>query len=261
MFETFEPRVLLAADTVVPRVEGSIDVPGEVDRYVFSVQDEIRVVFDSLTADSSLQWSLEGQAGSIASAIPLRSADAIDRGGAVAYDLPPGDYTLSIDGTGDRTGSYAFRILDLGRAATVTPGTSVSGQLGPANETDAYNFVGTAGQTYFFDRTQQGGDTWWRLIGPDGRSVWGPTSMTSDVENVTLAQTGLYSLLVEGRVTTTTARTMPSRSTRWSTRPSPWFWARARRWRRPGRTAAAWYSTARTGCRRPTRPGCTHRAW
>ncbi len=33
VFESVEPRVLLSGDAVVPRVDGRIDVPGEVDQY------------------------------------------------------------------------------------------------------------------------------------------------------------------------------------------------------------------------------------
>jgi len=43
-----------------------------------------------------------------------------------------------------------------------------------------------------------GGDTYWRLLDPFGRPVWGPTGIGSDVD-VTLTYAGTYTLLVEGR--------------------------------------------------------------
>ena len=41
-------RVLMSGDGVVPRVDGRIEVPGEVDRYVFTLASDVKVVFDSL---------------------------------------------------------------------------------------------------------------------------------------------------------------------------------------------------------------------
>jgi hypothetical protein len=104
LIEALEPRVLLAADPVMPRVDGHIDVPGEVDRYSFSLKNDVRIVFDSLTADPQMQWSLQGPGGSVVPPTSMRSADSADIGGNTAIDLKAGDYTLSVDGTGDHTG-------------------------------------------------------------------------------------------------------------------------------------------------------------
>lgn len=65
LLEALEPRVLLSADPVVPRIDGRIDVAGEVDRYTFTLNSNVRVVFDSLTADTQLQWSLSGPQGAV----------------------------------------------------------------------------------------------------------------------------------------------------------------------------------------------------
>ena len=65
LVEAFEPRVLLSGDTVVPRIDGRIDVPGEIDKYSFTLKNDVRIVFDSLTADPQMQWSLQGPGGSV----------------------------------------------------------------------------------------------------------------------------------------------------------------------------------------------------
>ena len=207
VFESVEPRVLLAGDAVVPRVEGRIDVPGEVDQYTFTLQNDVRVVFDSLTPNSGVEWSLDGPAGSVVSGRSFRQTDSVDQSAPPVLGLKAGNYTLSVDGTGDTTGDYAFRLIDLGKAAALTPGIEVTGNLTPANETDAYTFSAIAGQRFYFDRTVSGSDTWWRLIGPDGKALWGPDGMGSDEAVVTVAQTGVYTLLVEGRVTSTATAT------------------------------------------------------
>ncbi|MBY0467445.1 MAG: LEPR-XLL domain-containing protein, partial [Burkholderiaceae bacterium] len=203
LVEALEPRVLLSGDTVVPRVDGRIDVPGEVDKYSFSLKNDVRIVFDSLTPDSQLQWSLAGPNGTVVPPTSLRSADGVDLSGNTALDLKAGDYTLSVDGVADKTGDYSFRLVDLSKAQSLTPGTTVTGQLSPASETDAYSFTANAGERYFLDSRLSQGDTWWRLITPDGKNAWGPTSAGGDIDTFTTTQTGTYTLLVEGRVTAT----------------------------------------------------------
>jgi hypothetical protein len=201
LVEALEPRVLLSGDTVVPRVDGRIDVPGEVDKYSFNLKNDVRIVFDSLTPNDQLQWSLNGPNGAVVPPTGLGSADGDTLGGSTALDLKAGDYTLSVDGVGDKTGDYSFRLVDLGQAQTITPGVAVSGQLSPGNETDAYSFAVAAGQRFFFNRTASQGDISWRLIAPDGKTAWGPTNLVTDVEDYTATQSGAYSLLIEGRVT------------------------------------------------------------
>ncbi len=198
VFESFEPRVLLSGDTVVPRIDGNLDVPGETDRYGFTVEDNIRVVFDSLTNRSDMHWSIEGPQGAVVTGRRFDQSDSNSIGGNVAFDLTAGDYTLSVDGTGDTTGAYSFRLVDIARATELTPGTPVSGQLAPANETDAYKFSVAAGQRFYFDSLQSPGGAYWRLLDPFGRTVTGPTHLNSDIGALRLDVDGSYTLLVEG---------------------------------------------------------------
>ena len=75
VFESFEPRVLLSGETVAPRIDGSLDVPGETDRYGFTLNDNVRVVFDSLTNNANMRWSLEGPRGSVVSGRSFTASD------------------------------------------------------------------------------------------------------------------------------------------------------------------------------------------
>ena len=54
--------------------------------------------------------------------------------------LVPGDYTLTVERTGDSTGAYRFAFWKLADAAPLTLGAPVSGTLAPADETDLYRF-------------------------------------------------------------------------------------------------------------------------
>jgi hypothetical protein len=79
--------------------------------------------------------------------------------------------------------------------------------LDPAARTDVYSSTATAGERLYFDITaRSGGDVYWRLLDPFGRTVFGPSAMNAasqDVDVTTLAFDGTYTLLVEGRYYTT----------------------------------------------------------
>ncbi|WP_309246676.1 CARDB domain-containing protein [Ramlibacter montanisoli] len=78
-----------------------------------------------------------------------------------------------------------------------------SGTLSPGNETDLYRFEATAGDRYYFDSQQvANGDALWRLYGPLGNLVW-LQGLPSDVDVLTLGDTGTYTLAIEGRRYTT----------------------------------------------------------
>ncbi|MBN8495203.1 MAG: LamG domain-containing protein, partial [Burkholderiales bacterium] len=205
--EAFEPRVLMAGDGLVPRIDGRIDVPGEVDRYSFTLAQDVRIVFDSLTNDSGMQWSLDGPDGRVVAPTAFNGSDSASRSGDTAPLLRAGSYTLSVDATGDRTGDYAFRLIDLSRATALQPGQVVSGDLAQGNATDAYRFDAAAGEVFFFDRQLSPPDAYWRLLGPDGRTVFDTSWMNNDVPNLALAQTGSYTLLIEGRISAAPAAT------------------------------------------------------
>ena len=114
-------------------------------------------------------------------------------------------YTLTVDGQGDAAGAYEFRLLDLAVGAALPPGTPVGGSLAPANETDVYRFTAAAGDQFYFDLQAWSGQnsTRWRLLDPYGNVVFkvnfGGLS-SADIETLTLAQAGIYTLLVEGFV-------------------------------------------------------------
>jgi hypothetical protein len=204
-FEALEPRILLDGAPSIPvtQIDGSIDVAGETDRYAFTLNETVRVVFDSLTNDASMRWSLEGPRGTVVSERGFNASDSYERSGDVALDLGAGDYTLSVDGVADKIGAYSFRLIDIAQAQELTPGTTVDAQLDPGNKTNAYRFSVAAGQRFFIDRFANTGDIYWRLLDPYGRTVVDRTSMNNDLGERTLTVDGSYTLLIEGRAYTT----------------------------------------------------------
>src|SRR6059036_3895157 len=107
-------------------VTGAISVPGEQDVFVFNVATNSLFYFDAFTNLSTLRWTLSGPSGTLVSE---RSFTASDSQSIVdpIVSLPAGDYTLTIDCSGDATDGYAFRFVNLVSATLLTPGTVVSG--------------------------------------------------------------------------------------------------------------------------------------
>ena len=196
--EALEPRLLLSAD-LIP-VSGSLDAPGEEDRYVFELTEATDLYFDSLTPSDAIRWSLEGPDGPEVSGLSFSRSDGDDGGAVLALDA--GRYTLSINGDGDAVGAYQFRLLDLDNAAPINPGVAVSGVLeNGGRETDLYQFQNAvAGQEVFFDlQSVSGGTPDWRLYAPDGALVFGPSDV-ADRDRLALEQVGAYTLMIEGDV-------------------------------------------------------------
>jgi hypothetical protein len=204
-FETFEPRILMSA-ALLP-VHGSIDVPGQTNRYTFSLADTTQIYFDSQTPNSSqIDWALQGPTGKVVSNQSFASSDANQVAGQAALSLAPGTYTLAVSAQGTTTGAYDFQLLDLANATPITVGQQVDGQLKPADATNLYRFQGTAGESLFFDsHALDAQSTTWRVIGPAGTVVFGANGLGQDSGPDTLTQTGTYTLMVEGNVNQTGA--------------------------------------------------------
>mgnify|MGYP003334467509 FL=1 len=193
------------AMTLGSRVNASIDHAGQQRSYTFTLTAESQLLFDSFTSSSTLRWNLTGPQGTLVANRNLSASDANAIGGSTALRLAPGSYTLTVDGSGDATGAYGFRLLDLATAGQkIAYGDAVAATLDPGNQTQVYRFDGTAGDDVLFDWTSMtGGNTYWRLIDPSGRLVFGPDSMTGDRGPFRLTMSGEYRLLVEGQASNT----------------------------------------------------------
>ena len=184
-------------------VSGSIAHAGQLDRYTFTLGEATKLYFDSLSADPSISWSLSGPRGTEVSSRSFVYSDSATLSGNPILDLLAGDYTLTVDGSLDATGAYAFRLLDVeSDASAITPGAVVAGTLDPGNETDAYRFTALAGDRFYFDAQSYSGtyNEYWRLLDPYGGVVFGPSSFPNDVDVLTLELSGTYTLLLEGYV-------------------------------------------------------------
>ncbi|MFH1842063.1 MAG: CARDB domain-containing protein [bacterium] len=181
-------------------VSGSIAHAGQQDTYTFMLPADARLVFDALTDNNQLQWTLSGPRGTEVSDLRFTWSDSGGLFDSPTLDLFAGAYTLTVDGSGDAAGPYAFRLLDLASAIPFIPGTPVTGTLDPGNETDAYQFTAKEGNRFYFDSQSFNGTAIWHLLDPYDRVVFGPRDFLNDRDVLALGYTGTYTLLIEGRV-------------------------------------------------------------
>jgi RHS repeat-associated protein len=185
-------------------VNASLESPGELDHYTFTLPANALVYFDALTNNSALEWSLSGPGGAAVNNLAFTSSDGQSTGsGNPVRALPAGSYTLTIFGTGQATGAYAFRLSNLTSAAPLTPGTPVTDTLNPADSTNLYRFQATAGQSFYFaNLSTTSSGAIWRLIDPYGNSLF-RLGLGGDAGRLMLGVTGTYTLLVEGFISDT----------------------------------------------------------
>ncbi len=186
-------------------VNGSVS-PSQPVNYSFTLDAPTRLSFDALTQNSQIQWTLTGAAEDFVDNRSFDGSDSSDISDS-SVALPAGQYQLAVSTTGTTTNAYQFQLLDFAAATAFTPGTVVSNTLSPADATVLYQFSGTAGQSYYFDGLPSTGFTYQpycRLYGPLGNILFSQ-SVNANVDTFTLAQSGIYTLTVEGRVYDTQA--------------------------------------------------------
>ena len=126
-------------------VTGEIIPAGDDDLYSFTGSVGQRIFYDGLSND----------AGSLAYLISP-SGQRTYLGGTSGDRAPitlteAGTYQIQIDNSGDSTGEYSFRILDLASASELTLGEVKTGTLTESNSTDLFTFTAQAGQKFFLD--------------------------------------------------------------------------------------------------------------
>src|SRR3546814_6753024 len=103
---------------------------GESDRYSFTLDERTRLLFDSFTQTSGINWTLSGPDGTVVSSRRFDQSDGLGLGANPVLDLSAGNWTLTIDGAGDAAEAYAFRLLDMGEAEELAPAGIYNRALG-----------------------------------------------------------------------------------------------------------------------------------
>lgn len=181
-------------------VSGTFGGAAGTSNYVFTVVTPVTVHLDSLL-NSSQRVTLRQRddANEADTLINNRTLDSIDYpfDGANLRRLIPGDYQLTVSGTGDE---YRFRLLNADAAPLLVAGDEVLGTNQPARASVLYRLNGSAGDRYFIT----GGPTE-GFSGTVYGTLWPPTvvrssladmSLSSYREVFTLPLTGTYYWLV-----------------------------------------------------------------
>ena len=82
--------------------------------------EDAHVLLEAQTS-GQLNWTLDGPHGNVISSQSAAASDPAGKSTSSPLDLVSGNYTLSIQGVANATGTYQFQLLDLASAATATP--------------------------------------------------------------------------------------------------------------------------------------------
>ncbi len=191
-FRVVAPELVTQDLTLNQTVSDTISKPGETDSYIFTGVAGQKLFFDALAGNTSIRGKLFSPTGVEILNNPTNS------------DWNPftltetGIYRFIIDGNGDTTGDYSFRLWDIVTTNTIEMGTAIFGNLNPGNEVELYHFTGSAGQKLSFDLAAS---SWtnadWVLYGLNNQVIAAPYGWSPDF-NIMLPASGLYTLAIRG---------------------------------------------------------------
>ena len=191
--EIVTPEITTTPYTLGTVVETEIGEAGEKDYYTFSATKGQNLLFDGLGAFSNVSFKLFAPSGRNVLNGGLNGADYWD-----SLD-ETGEYTLEIDGSGETTTAYSFRLSDYQEIATgIELDTVITGDFGDSKrETDVYSFEGNEGQDLYFDRTVGYSSNYWKIYDEQNNLVSSRTQLSRDFE-LALPRTGRYTLHLSG---------------------------------------------------------------
>ncbi|MEG4293357.1 DUF4114 domain-containing protein, partial [Microcoleus sp. D2B6] len=192
--------------TIGNTVNGEIAKAGQQNTYTFAGTEGQRLWFDSLLAASNIDGTLYSPTDTVIWSSQNLGSDL--EPAALTTLKETGNYRFVVDGSGDATGSYSFRILDLAAAAQTTSlDTNTTGNFGTSKrDAVVYKFTGSEGQYVYFDRIDGGGSNY-SVYSPDGQRFFYqnlsydppyPYSYDYGVEPTKLPSSGEYTLVFNG---------------------------------------------------------------
>ena len=198
--ETLEPRLLMSGDAMpgVHMLEGSIEQPGEQDRFEFVVTEKTRYLFDGLQGEQ-IQWQLKDGNGT-----NLFSRSLTDIGDAF-LELNPGKYSITVGAVGDKTGDYAFRLIGIEAAQPLEPNERAQGTLEVGTQAALYSVQLEAGDRLYFEPQTDNPAGRWTLFAPDATVAVSQRAIDADHGPFVAQQSGTYWLSLEGQREATSA--------------------------------------------------------
>ncbi|HLH56555.1 MAG TPA: cadherin repeat domain-containing protein [Verrucomicrobiae bacterium] len=172
---------------------GTIALPGQTNAYTFTAVPGQQLFFDSYDYDNLHLYVTLYSPGGVA----LYSGnDDYDVGPWPITE--PGTYTLAFNGSGSTTGTYQFRLLDLGAAPALSLTTPLVDQLSPPLACNAYRLNGKRGQRINLQTISYSTNlASWKLLTP-ADVVLASGQIYQNLGTMTLPIDGTYYLLISG---------------------------------------------------------------
>jgi hypothetical protein len=194
------PELVTDTLTIGETISNEISEAGEQDTYTFAGTVGQQLWFDSLINSSSITRTLYAPSGSQVWSWNFSFGDR-----APTILTETGTYRFVVDASGDATGAYGFRFLDLADATPVSLDTELAGDFGTSGrEAQLYRFTGSEGQRLYFDVTQGDFNNFYYLYSPGGQQVFssrlnlGFGGTFGDFDLAALPSSGEYTLVVSG---------------------------------------------------------------
>jgi hypothetical protein len=166
------PDLLSTPLTLNNVVTGSISNKGEQDYYTFTGVAGEKLFLDALGSDPNLSFYITDAFGrNVYSASNISDAGP-DTNNTSLLLTKNGTYTVTIDGNGESTGNYKFRILSDGSSPLINIGDLVQGTFDNGGVgSNGYRFKVTDTQTIHVDIQDGQSPNYWIIYGLDGQIV------------------------------------------------------------------------------------------
>ncbi|MGR3278198.1 putative Ig domain-containing protein [Acaryochloris marina NIES-2412] len=195
------PDLLTTSLSFGDDISGSISEKGEQDIYTFEGQAGQKLFFDALGGSAFRVKVLDDTGRQLYDS--STSDSRINRGPDQGLTLTKtGTYRLIVDGDGENTGEYGFRLLDHSSAPVLPLETEVTGVLDNNGlGSVAYQFRANKGERFYLDTGGGQANNNWALYGPGGQQLQTGSLVdgTTDDYELTAPGNGDYFLVVQGQ--------------------------------------------------------------
>jgi hypothetical protein len=170
-------------------ITGNISEKGERDYYTFTGTKRQELFFDTLIQNNNFVVTLLSPSGT---EVGLNNTGFSNDWTRNPFILPEGGtYQLIIDGVGETTGNYGFRLADVGNVELLALDTQKSETIEPGNSIKFLEFNGNKGERIYLDRSFSSNNIATHLY-------YGTNELGENTTEYVLSETGTYTLMLRG---------------------------------------------------------------